>query len=119
MKNKAIFSVYKGSVADYTNHVEIVKRLKSLSAKEVVGKYKGKLELSIMVEIEFVDAIKKIAKHFKQESILFIDEIGTGRLLYLNNDSLEKIGKLTEVSKKTAHESDSFSKVNERYYIFK
>lgn len=118
MKNKIIFSVYNGSVNDYTNHIEILKRLKSLSAKELQGKYKGSLELSIILDGSFFDAIKIIAKKFKQESILLVDEKGVGRLMYLNDSRLEKIGKFKQISKKEASKLDSWSRVNETYFTF-
>ena len=117
MKNKVIFSVFNGSKTDNENHVKIFKQLKSLSAKEMNGKYNNKLEKSIALDINFTDAIKKIATHFKQESILLIDDVGTGRLLY-NDGRLVKIGKIKQVDKSEAFKNDAYSEVNEKYYIF-
>lgn len=117
MKNKVIFSVFNGSKTDNENHVKIFKQLKSLSAKEMNGKYNNKLEKSIALDINFTDAIKKIATHFKQESILLIDDVGTGRLLY-NDGRLVKIGKIKQVDKSEAFKNAAYSEINEKYYIF-
>jgi hypothetical protein len=117
MKNKVIFSVFNGSKLDNDNHKKVLNQLKSLSAKELNGKYKNQLEKSIILDASFTDAIKKVADHFKQESILLIDEVGNGRLLF-NDGRLQKIGKIKQVDKSEALRYDDYSELNEKYFIF-
>lgn len=110
MKNVVIFAVGD------KNHQRVLKQLKSLSPIEVNGKYKNQLEKSIAVDIQFTDAMKKVADFFEQESILLVDEVGMARLLF-NDGSLMKIGKIKQVDKREALKKDSYSEVNGKYFI--
>lgn len=118
MKNKLIFSVYNGSPNDYKNHLKILTQLKSLNPVEVMGQYKGQREMSIVVDALHFNSIKKIARKFKQESILLIDADSNGTLLYLNDNRLQVVGSLRKISKQESLNSDSWSRMNNRYFTF-
>ena len=67
------------------------------------GKYLGKKEHSLMVDDtgnKDIDLIKRIAKQFKQESILLVNtENNRAYLLYLDTETTEHIGQWTETTK--------------------
>ena len=85
------------------NFLEIVLGLKVVHCE---GKYLGKKEHSLMVDDagnKDIDLIKRIAKQFKQESILLVNtETNRTYLLYLDTETTEHIGQWTETTKEIA-----------------
>ena len=70
------------------------------------GKFLGKKEDSLMVDDagnKDIDLIKRIAKQFKQESILLVnDENNRAYLFYFDTETTEHIGQWTETTKEIA-----------------
>lgn len=118
-KTIVIMSVYQsGLEATYNamNHVTFKNTLSELGIltfKEVIGSYKGVMEMSLMVEVKS-DVVFKvlldIAKKFNQESILYRDNENNAELIMIN-DSLDRVylGKLEQVSEEIARAGDAFT----------
>lgn len=87
------------------------------------GKYLGKKEHSLMVDDagnKDIDLIKRIAKQFKQESILLINpKNNQAYLLYLDTEITEHIGQWTETSKEVAENKLGYTRdlESDKYFI--
>ena len=119
MKYKVFFSVYNGSNLDAANHLKVFNKLYRFNPKQVNGSYKGIKESSILVYIsdKELSSIEKIAREFKQESILIVDSKRNSFLKYLSTNKVESIGRMLKTSKLEALTKDSYSEVNGIYYI--
>lgn len=86
---------------------------------EAQGVYKGTKEKSFMVEVQDrydMLWIKRLAEHFKQESILYVNEKNQATLLYLESKKIEKLGIFHKVPKSVADNLEAYTMTNEGYY---
>ncbi len=121
---KIIFSL-KYNDCDNTHEQLITEKFFSdclgLGVIHVDGKYLGKKGYSLMVDDagnKDIDLIKRIAKQFKQESILLVNtENNCVYLFYFDTETAEHIGQWTEVSEGEAERSLSYSKIEGKYYV--
>lgn len=87
------------------------------------GKYLGKKEHSLMVDDagnKDIDLIKRIAKQFKQESILLVNPKNNQTyLLYLDTETTENIGQWTETTKEVAETKLGYTRdlESDKYFI--
>ena len=87
------------------------------------GKYLGKKEDSLMVDDagnKDIDLIKRIAKQFKQESILLVN--GNNNrvyLFYFDTETTEHIGQWTETTKEVAETKLGYTRdlETDKYFI--
>jgi len=90
--------------------------------KEALGVYKGSKEVSLVVLVENqleIDTLKDFAfKNFDQESVLYQDSNQEAYLLY-NNGKTEQLVILEEVLQEVALKSDSYTIMNDKYYMTK
>lgn len=119
MKNVVFFSVYNGSRLDAANHIRVFKQLNriGLSPKLVDGRYNGVNEKSLVLPISAMKLVEKLARQFKQESILIVYSDRSAALKFIEKDSIESIGNFTEVSQQVALSGNAFSLINQRYYV--
>jgi hypothetical protein len=126
-----IFSVFqkdKPAKDNFTAHMLVESLLKTaqLDYKELGGMYKGTPEQSFLVVAPFghlspvLANIRKIAKRYNQESILYIDN---EKNAYLDDliGQVEKIGKLTPTTQEDAVKQDGYSLdlSTGQYYVIK
>ena len=87
------------------------------------GKYLGKKEHSLMVDEvgnKEIDLIKRIAKQFKQESILLVNTKNSrAYLFYFDTETTEHIGQWTETTKEIAETKLGYTRDLElnKYFI--
>lgn len=88
--------------------------------KEATGLYKGQAENAFVVIIDNqfdLQTLKDFAfKNFGQESILHQDANQEAYLLYADGTS-ERLGRLEQVTKEEALKQDSYTILNDNYYI--
>ena len=102
------------------NFLEIVLGLKVTHCE---GKYLGKKEHSLMVEDagnKDIDLIKRIAKQFKQESILLVNpKNNQAYLFYFDTETTEHIGQWTETTKEIAKTKLGYTRdlETDKYFI--
>ena len=123
---KVIFSLKYKDIENTTeqlttyNFLEIVLGLKVTHCE---GKYLGKKEHSLMVDDagnKDIDLIKRIAKQFKQESILLVNpENNQTYLFYFDTEKAEHIGQWTETTKEVAETKLGYTRDLElnKYFI--
>lgn len=91
-------SQHDNNDADLENSRYFTKALTILGIpfKPVIGYYNNKNELSFMLEYsDFnMEIVRQVMRQFNQESILYMDNEGTGYLIY-SDGKQENIGKLT------------------------
>jgi len=87
------------------------------------GKYLGKKEYSLMVDEvgnKDIDLIKRIAKQFKQESILLVNDADKrAYLFYFDTEITEHIGQWTETTKEVAETKLGYTRdlESDKYFI--
>jgi hypothetical protein len=130
MKKLYFLSVYQADKTlddNMLNHVKTFQKLQNSGFYpiHVAGFYKGIPEESILISgipEQCEELVKDICKEFNQESYLRVNEFNGwfSELVYLDNDKIESIGNLTEVSPiEVLNKFDSYSIINERYYVCK
>lgn len=90
------------------------------SFRRVTGSYKGKPEVSYLVLIESETqraALLRLAKAFKQESVLFVDANGYAALFDADGTHLAEVGKWQVVTEEVAAANDAYTFVDGNYYI--
>lgn len=113
-QNILIFSVFKANQTWEQNrnaHVQAMAELKSnlIPCGELVGRYNGASELSIMViGFQHRDTVKAFCEKFNQESYLESHNDRFTNLVY-SSGAIEPIGILTAVSKAEAEKMGSYS----------
>ena len=123
---KVIFSLKFKDIENTTeqlttyNFLEIVLGLKVTRCE---GKYLGKKEYSLMVDDagnKDIDLIKRIAKQFKQESILLVNmKNKCAYLFYFDTETTEHIGQWTETTKEIADSKLGYTRdlETDKYFI--
>lgn len=87
------------------------------------GEYLGKKEHSLMVDEvgnKDIDLIKRIAKQFKQESILLVNPKNyRAYLFYFDTETAEYIGQWTETTKEIAKTKLGYTRdlTSDKYFI--
>lgn len=124
MRNVTIFSVYQNDQVESHNYLNTVKTRVELSENDIdylncVGVYKGNVELSMIVEIDYTDLVEMIASEYKQESILIIESDGRASLKMLSSKEVIYLGVFTEVLVDEAMKNKSYTKIGQKYYICK
>lgn len=127
MRNKIIFSVFQSTKSNDENLIVTSKVLKlfnknSIQVELMEGCYKGIKELSMVVDMRYLTAVKEIAILNSQESILLIDSESNATLHYmpvtLEHDM--PLGIFTKVSKEEALMQDAYTNdLKGSYYICK
>lgn len=115
------FKFHETTLINYSNHIALYHMLKKydFSFKEVYGKYNNKLELSYLVESDRVSKLIYLAKLFKQDCILQLDNNNKAKLIYTSSELKdEELGYFNKVSKEYAESQKAFSYIpNEGYYV--
>jgi hypothetical protein len=92
----------------------------NIEAYEATGFYKGTQENSFICIInnnEDQNVVAQIAlNNFDQESVLIQDSNGQAYLEFQDSKTLE-LGRLTQVDKSVAIESDCYTEINNKYYL--
>jgi hypothetical protein len=91
-------------------------KFKFIEAQSV---YKGTKEKSFIVKVESVAALEylvKLADHFRQESILYIDARNQASLYYIESKTREKLGIFHKVPKSVADTLDAYTMTESGYY---
>jgi hypothetical protein len=119
-------------LTNYVNHKTAIQTLANfgLKAKEAVGSYEGKQELSLVIDLEDninTWGVQKTSKMsqikclffgtFKQDAILLIN--GTAASLVFADDDSEELGKFKTVPEAEAKENGSFTFLQGEYWIAK
>ena len=117
-----------GYLINKLNTKELYSKLQDITQHiiKVQGKYQGVKEISFLVELDEKDYVNygtqintvfNLARKYKQDSILMINDDYTAYLLYINSTRKESIGYFIEVDKDTALLKDAYSKINGKYFI--
>jgi hypothetical protein len=122
--SKLIFSVFQASENKATNIANTRKAMNymkqnKVSFKVVQGCYKGSKEVSFVVPFGQIWEVLKLARIFKQESFLELDNHNNAVLNYLNEEKRVRIGKITPVSKEEALSSEAYTKSGKVYLVCK
>lgn len=119
---KIIFSVFDSKLdiyENYSRHVSTKKYLKEagVSFEEVNGVYKGEAEHSFIIKDTLTNRTHswRLAKMFQQESVLLMDNEGTGLLFYLDSGKTEVLGRLKVTNRKP---QGDYSKIGNTYFNF-
>ena len=83
---------------EYEKNILCHEGLTNTQFKELQGMYKGKSEISYLVDADFENIAKKLAKEYNQETILYVDETRDTFLLWTKDWSQEKLGKWQRVN---------------------
>ena len=124
-----IFSAYN----DYRdNHSNITRNLKlkdtltseNINYKEVVGRYKGVFEMSLVVNVKDTNELQRIQELsdlYDQDCILHLDANRNATLLFNDSTKETSIGKFQACSEMIAKKLDSYTycDLNKTYYIIK
>lgn len=84
----------------------------------VKGCYKGERNDAHVV-VGSHDYIMFIARMFKQESVLAVDEHNGARLFYLDSDEIKFIGIFEKVDESEALSQDAWTLIDKEYFICK
>lgn len=91
-----------------------------LPFERATGVYKGQREASFVVIVRDetdIDILKGFAfNNFNQEAVLLQDANQEAHLIFRNGSS-ERLGRLEQVSEEIAMSQDSFTLLNDSYYI--
>ena len=91
-----------------------------LPFERATGVYKGQREASFVVIVRDetdIDILKGFAfNNFNQEAVLLQDSNQEAHLIFRNGSS-ERLGRLEQVSEEIAMSQDSFTLLNDSYYI--
>lgn len=99
---------------------ELVETMLGRSVKQVEGSYKGEREVSYVVSVENdreYQKILKVAKLYKQESILYVNSDRYCTLVFLNISSTQDIGKMRAVSPAYAMEQEAWTRDGSQFYV--
>lgn len=125
-KNMTIVSACKSELPlaeNWKRHFKLCGMLKQrrIPFKVVQGFYKGVAEVSVMIPGSKSEFAMRMATHYKQESVLIIDEHKEARLHYLQSGIELDLGKFSPVDEATAlkHDSFTFDPVYKTYYVCK
>ena len=111
-----------------TERAEIVKAVPGAAGvAETVGAYKGQENRSWLVllklnhEAEQIQRLIELARVYRQESILVVDEDRKASLVYMEDERQVDLGTLVAVDEKTAKMQDAWTYAphNSTYYIAK
>lgn len=126
-KPLVILSAYtdnRDEFANTLNHRELERQIKNnlkLEYGVVDGSYKGKQEKAILVEYaaeEDFQLLIRLAKFYRQESVLAISKDREATLLFMDTHNFEKLGKLEAVPELVAKQQDAWTRTkNGQYYI--
>lgn len=101
------------------NHDNVLKNLKVLSVPYAVvkGCYKGKEELSVMIDAKYRSVVDLIMTSYNQESYLEHHNDRSCDLVY-NNGARVKLGTMKNVTETMALSKDAWTKTSDgRYFI--
>lgn len=117
-----IFSVYQGyGEQDLENHLGILHelRLEKINAIDLDGKYKGRREVSILIDARHIKYALDIAKAYGQESILYLHADRWCELVDVATEERKPLGWLCSTSKENALglENYSLNYLTQTYYI--
>ena len=91
-----------------------------LPFRSVRGFYKGTMEHSFLVVINdmtLFETVRDFAfKTFEQESILYQESSGLCSLIY-NDETVQNLGKMHLVNEETAKMKDSYTQIDDKFYI--
>jgi len=120
-----VFSAERSELSDEANH-DRTKLLggaltsRGIEWQSVAGFYDGRPETSFLVFAQEGDAsadqIERLARHYDQESILYVDAQRLAYLLVLKEGRTIELGKFKEIPKSELRATRAYTKVGERYY---
>lgn len=111
------------NTSTYAQNLEDFETLKvwlnslSIPFKELIGRYKGTDEHSLLISSEHRRVVDAIVRDYNQESYLELYHDGFAELVY-RNGSREKLGYLKQVTPEHAKTLDAFSfdPIENQYY---
>ena len=123
-----IFSVERYELPAEGNALRTARAHALLQAQDldfvrVSGAYKGTPEVGFLVVCEGGDgglayeAVERIAAEYGQESVLYVDSKGYAYLHFLQDESVQPIGKLVGVPQHEALASDAYTLHDGAYYV--
>ena len=96
-------------------------RHRGLKVKSGLGSYKNKQSITHLVTFRTIEDLQKIisiAREYHQESILVVDSNRTCDLIYMDPKiSPVKLGNWTEITQYEASKSDSWTLLDNRYFV--
>ena len=113
---KVFISAQIGSDIFLHNEMKFLLGLTRVNFKEVEGSYQGVKEKSFMVELDTehtLDFFKAMGRWFKQDSILFVNDLNQAVLIFMDNREVVNLGEMKEVSKEVAESSEAFTFIPE------
>lgn len=99
-----IVSVYRSEnkeSVNLNNHEDVLEglRLVNVGFKELIGKYEGETEKSILIVGKKASKLAKmIARKYNQESYLYCDQDRNAELIFTESGLKENIGKFKQIS---------------------
>lgn len=101
-----------------TSSLENALKTKGYIYNEALGSYKGSLEKSFIIDAseDIIKDLMGLARFFKQESILVVDELQNAVLMYSNGKN-ESIGQMNQIN--SAKGLESWTLVNGLFYTVK
>lgn len=97
---------------------DLDRMLSGLFVVDAVGVYKGHKEESRIVHGLSQYQVLLLAREFDQESVLEMDEELNGRLIFPSSPAVN-LGKLQEVDDHSAMRGEAYTRIGNRFYVFK